>query len=107
VLPSLGDSASVFSPEAVRAVAQALSLEVQFGVGEGSSTALPVWQSLARVPNGSQGIITWALAGTLPDWNGVPLALALVLEEDDPVLASQISQSLMQSAIRLLDASNR
>jgi cell division protein FtsI/penicillin-binding protein 2 len=54
------------------------------------------WQaiSLARTPESE---LTWLIAGTLPQSQGTPLALALVLEENNPELAEQISRSLLQS----------
>jgi len=39
----------------------------------------------------------WLLAGTPADWQGTPLGLALVLEEDNPVLAAEIAASLLSS----------
>lgn len=53
------------------------------------------WQVVATAHT-PKGLITWYLGGTLPDWQGTPMALALVLEEDSPILAEQIGQAMFQ-----------
>ncbi|MCA2000400.1 MAG: FtsW/RodA/SpoVE family cell cycle protein [Chloroflexi bacterium] len=45
------------------------------------------------------GIVTWLLAGTLPNWKGAPLALAVALEENNPFLAAHIGETLLNAAI--------
>jgi hypothetical protein len=57
------------------------------------------WQTVAQART-SQGDISWYLGGTLPQWQGTPLALALVLEEPNPQLAQQIGQSLLSSSVK-------
>lgn len=44
--------------------------------------------------------LTWHLAGTLPDWSGTPLALAVLLEENNRPLASAIGKSLLSTALQ-------
>jgi hypothetical protein len=44
--------------------------------------------------------ITWHLAGTLPDWNGTPLALVIALEDNDLALAKVIGQELLHTALQ-------
>ncbi|HBY07666.1 MAG TPA: hypothetical protein DEH22_07745 [Chloroflexi bacterium] len=56
------------------------------------SADLGFWQ-ITEVP--AEEDLTWYLAGTLPDSRGVPLTLALVLEEDDPALAQEIGQAVL------------
>ena len=46
-----------------------------------------------------QGTITWYLAGTLPNWLGSPLSLALVLEEDNPEAAREIGLNVFRTAL--------
>lgn len=65
-----------------------------------SQTFQPYWYTLANAQNGDK-TLTWYLAATLPQWNGSPLALAILLEEDDPQLARQIGDRLMQQALAL------
>lgn len=40
-------------------------------------------------------IVTWYVAGTLPDWQGAPLTLVVVLEENNIPLAEFIGKNLM------------
>jgi hypothetical protein len=44
--------------------------------------------------------LTWYQAGTLPDWNGTPLALVVLLEENNISAASQIGQDLLEVALQ-------
>ncbi|CAG1014873.1 putative FtsW-like protein [Anaerolineales bacterium] len=44
-------------------------------------------------------IITWLLAGTLPDWKGTPLALVVTLEENNTFLADYIGDTLLNAAL--------
>lgn len=43
--------------------------------------------------------ITWYLGGTLPNWQGTPLAVVIALEEDDPALARQAGRELLNAAM--------
>jgi len=47
----------------------------------------------------SNAALTWYLAGTLPDWNGTPLALVVLLEENNRPAASQMGQDLLEIAL--------
>jgi hypothetical protein len=89
VLPPLGAPAQVFPAGTADAVAGALAGE-----------RLPIWQSLATAPNGAGRQVTWYLAGTLPGWSGAPMALAVLIEEQDPAAAEAIGQALMQAALQ-------
>jgi cell division protein FtsW (lipid II flippase) len=62
-----------------------------------ASSDFPGWESLG-ISSNEQGNLTWYLGGTLPNWNGTPLAVALVLEENNPYLARTIGQSVLQAA---------
>ncbi len=55
----------------------------------------PYWQTVGSAVTQNRKL-TWLLAGTLPTHPGMPLTLAVLLEEDNPALAEQISQTLMQ-----------
>jgi cell division protein FtsW (lipid II flippase) len=44
--------------------------------------------------------LTWHLTGTLPDWNGTPLALVVVMEEENRSLAGTIGQRLLGTALQ-------
>lgn len=43
--------------------------------------------------------ITWFIGGTLPEWKGTPLAIAIVIESKDPELAWQIGTTLLDRTI--------
>ncbi len=64
----------------------------------------PYWQSLAQVPNGPGGPVTWLVGGTLPDWQGTPYALALVIESGDVDLAQKIAKSVLDGALQFRPA---
>lgn len=57
------------------------------------------WETTAVITN-SETSLTWYLSGTLPRSTSRSFALALVLEEDLPLLAKEIGQSLLQTAKR-------
>jgi len=59
-----------------------------------------IWQSLAVAPNGPGKYVTWYLAGTLPSWNGDPLTLAVLIEEDDPQSALRIGQNVLEAVMQ-------
>jgi hypothetical protein len=79
---------SVFSPAVAARV-----------TGDLAEKSLPIWQSLAVSPNGSDQWVSWYLGGTLPTWEGAPLALAVLLEEDNPALAEAIGQDIFREAL--------
>ena len=92
-IPPLGDAAQAWQPPAAQAAANLLTVP-----------PLDYWQSVAITPAGGQPEadpqrITWYLAGTAPDWEGAPLALALVLETGDLPRAVAIGQTVMQAAL--------
>ena len=42
---------------------------------------------------------TWYLGGTLPEWKGAPLSIAILLEESNAQLLQDIGHSMFQSAM--------
>ncbi len=74
---------------AVQAAAAVTDLTVQ---------AFPGWQTIGTALTGANKVITWYIGGTLPSWQGSPIAIAIVLEEANPTLAEQIGQSLIKAA---------
>lgn len=60
---------------------------------------LPAWYSVSRSYSTDQ-IFTWFIAGTLPGWQGSPLALAIVLEEDNPDAALKIGSTLLDQLLK-------
>jgi hypothetical protein len=60
----------------------------------------PFWQASGKgVETQEHKTITWYLAGTLPEWQGTPLALVVAIEEDNPTLAKYIAQTLLNAAL--------
>lgn len=89
VLPIEGQTRQVFPAQVADQVANALA-----------APRFPVWQTLSVGPNGSQGFATWYVAGTLPSWNGAPLTLVILLEEDNPKFAEVIGMAMLQAALK-------
>lgn len=89
--PPPDESHQVVSPAIIESV-----------LGSLADTVLPIWQSVARTPNGPDEEITWYLGGTLPSWIGTPFSLVILLEEDDPEKALEMGQ-LMMGAILGVD----
>jgi cell division protein FtsW (lipid II flippase) len=82
--PRQGESVTVFSAEAARRAAGSLSIR-----GE------PFWRVLALAFPGDDRVITWCVGGTLPGRPGIPLSLAVVLEEQDPQRAEEICRTML------------
>lgn len=64
-----------------------------------AAQGLPIWQTLATGSLQPEQTVTWFIAGTSPTWNGAPLALAVLLEADDPDLAEVIGRAMLQAAL--------
>ena len=62
-----------------------------------SSNSFPGWEATGR-SNSTQGDFSWFIGGTARGWEGTPLALALVLENDSPLNARLIGKQVLQSA---------
>jgi hypothetical protein len=88
LLPPLDRPNPALSADSSEAVATGLSVEGQ-----------TYWQVSAVAPNGIGKWVTWYLAGTNPEWKNDPLALALLLEENDPATAIKIGQSILNAAM--------
>lgn len=55
----------------------------------------PYWFNTGHATDLDGQIITWYIGGTLPEWQGSPLAVAIVLEENEPRLAQEIGELLL------------
>ena len=62
-----------------------------------SISGQPFWEYTGTGTEG-QKTVTWYLAGTLPDWQGTPLALVVLIEGGDSGRAESIGRALMQGA---------
>lgn len=87
-LPVLENQVQIFTSEAASAAAQALQREGQ-----------AYWETTALAPTSSDQTNTWYLAGTMPDWNGVPLAMAIIIEEASPEFAEKTGRKIMESVM--------
>lgn len=77
----------------------ALSMTVPDDLRLPGLEGLPVWEAVGRAETDDKKIITWYVSATLASWPGAPLAMSLVLEEDNPDLAVQIGRNVMHAAI--------
>lgn len=82
ILPAFGETQRLFS------TAESAQLVTTF------SSEARRWQINAAEGEGAR----WLLAGTSADWQGTPLALALVLEEGDAEAAAQIAEWLFDTS---------
>ena len=79
---------SAFSSETAQRTAYTLSIN-----------NFPIWKTSARVyQNG--GFFAWFIGGTTSNWQGSPLAVAVLLEEDNPALAEEIGISLLETIVK-------
>lgn len=87
VLPALSNSFSAITPEAADEAALSFVSETD-----------PFWQYVGQAQV-DDSVVTWSLAGTLPEWRGTPLILVLALEQDNPRIAQLISTRLLTEAL--------
>lgn len=87
ILPS-GQKSQVFNAEGI---SNAINL-----LNDGES---PFWQTTASIPT-AQGQTHWFVGGTLPDWQGTPFALAIVLEGNTAETTTNIGKELLNSVMQ-------
>ena len=58
----------------------------------------PYWSHVSRSNINDNMSITWLLAGTLPNWGGTPLVVVVALEENNPTLAKNIGNDILDTA---------
>jgi cell division protein FtsI/penicillin-binding protein 2 len=87
ILPT-NQGEQVFTPSSAAAAAYYMAQPGEF-----------FWQTTSQV-EASTGPLTWFLGGTLPRWQGIPLAVAVILEEKNPELAEKIGQDLLRIAVK-------
>ena len=83
VLPALSQPKSVMQAEAANEAVLSF-------VKDGN----PYWSHVGQASL-DETIVTWLIAGTLPDWQGAALTLVVVLEENNIPLAEFIGENLM------------
>ena len=89
MLPVLSQPQQVFEAQAANDVTASLADEV-----------LPIWQTVAVIPGEAGTGYTWYLGGTLPEWRGAPLALAVLIEESNPQRALELGREILQAALQ-------
>lgn len=87
ILPALSQPVEVMQASAADAAAQ---LSVSRGYA--------YWQHTGQAAQG-KSVVTWFLGGTIPDWQGTPLAIVVVLEENNIYLAERIGQTILEETI--------
>jgi cell division protein FtsW (lipid II flippase) len=88
VLPPLSQPIQALPAGTAAAATQALMV-----------TGQPLWQWSGLAVQGNK-TYTWALAGTLPKWQGTPLAVVVLLEEPNQQLAASIGRQMLQAAMQ-------
>lgn len=83
VLPAQGQANEVIQAEAADDAAMSFIVEGK-----------PYWSHTGQAST-NETIITWLIAGTLPNWGGTPLVLIVTLEEDNTFLAEHIREQLL------------
>jgi cell division protein FtsW (lipid II flippase) len=87
VLPAPGKSFEAVQPAQADSAALA-------NIEEGNN----YWSHIGRA-SGKEGPVTWFVAGTPPNWQGTPLAVVVLLEEDNERQAQWIGQELLTDAM--------
>ena len=87
-LPPLQDSQQILSEQESIEVSTSNKME-----------DLDVWQVSSVADERPEQPVTWYAGGTLPDWTGRRLAIAVLLEEDDLEFAARIGRSVLQTAM--------
>ena len=88
VLPPLSQPVNVIQP-----------LEADLAAKSFAAQGQSYWEYAGQASRGER-ITTWYLAGTLPDWRGTPLAIVVVLEEDNLALARSIGRELATHSLQ-------
>jgi peptidoglycan glycosyltransferase len=88
ILQPEGEPKTVFSAEAANRAAQLLQVEGR-----------PYWESMGRFSSQANPLI-WYLGGTLPGWQGTPLAIVVVVETDNPFWARDAGRGVLDFAIQ-------
>ncbi len=87
ILPALNDPVTAFPAENAASTAKALTVKSH-----------PFWEWDTTVIQ-ETSTFSWSIGGTLPDYQGVPLAIVVLLEENNENLAGLIDQTLLETAI--------
>ena len=70
---------------------------------EFTNSDLPAWSVVGQALSSNTQTVTWFLGGTNTNWRGVPISFVVLLEEDNPLLASQIGNSIARQITSILE----
>jgi hypothetical protein len=106
IIPAPRIATAVNTPEQGWIVLSAEGMPVELMQAEAANEAAlsfiqkgkSFWSHVGRA-SADDKIITWLLAGTVPDWKGTPLALVVTLEEDNIFLAKTIGDNILDAAL--------
>ena len=87
VLSTLTEPAQVFTPESTVSIIEALTLPDS------------IQWTLTGAAREKQKTFRWFITGTPTDWQGSPLTLVVLLEEDNRALAAMIAMNLFAEAV--------
>ncbi len=87
ILPANGDPLNVMDEARARQAAESLQVSDQ-----------PFWRFESRVSEKHKSF-SWFAAGTLPNWQGTPLTLIVLLEENNASMAKSIGEALLIEAL--------
>ena len=88
VLPRLGQPVQVLSPISADSAIQALMVKGR-----------PLWQWSGMAGTANRPF-AWAMGGTLPGWQGTPMAIVVLLEDADQQRAAFISEQVLVAAMQ-------
>lgn len=88
LLPSLEKPSQLVTAEVAYEVATQLS-----------HPELAIWYSVAAEQNQQDSGISWFSGGTLPGWEGLPLALVVIVEDNNPAVVENIGKTILQEAL--------
>jgi cell division protein FtsW (lipid II flippase) len=88
VLPPLSNPVQVLPTDVAASATQTLMVKSR-----------PFWEWSGLAGQGNK-TISWYLAGTLPNWQGTPLAIVVLLEDGNQQWAATIGQGLLEAAMQ-------
>jgi len=88
ILPPFTKPADAFPSGSLEGILQGMNPDSQM-----------TWESTALARTGDQKTVTWYLTGTLPRWQGAPLTLVVLLEENNPAVARSIGHAIIQDVL--------
>ncbi len=74
----------------------AISADVAAHVREAfSAETQAIWFQNGHAVIDTEKILTWYIGGTMPEWTGIPLAIAIAIEGDAPGVSQEIGSQLL------------